>query len=309
MVDEDDLFLIKDVSPSSPFEICDDFKLYHPEIEVRLSQNSIQKVSDSFLEKNEAIGSLAKLSPKEKELIEDGLPLLKLDEDEHQVFSDLREESRNLHHDVATLCHSNDDNKHNDNSEEIITTNAQSKKKSTEFNNMLERKAFRMMRKYYKSTFESFAAPFQYKKNVRIMNPEEMDSLVAKYMKIELNFLADLLAANEMFQMVTCLKRIILSDRYNKCERVTKDLDFTTTRNLFNKYCTRSLNEFISISSNSILFIHFYLKQGRLLVQTQQDVDKQRLEKQIQCVVKLAYHNLPPAFRELYNQAFPQMLN
>lgn len=130
-----------------------------------------------------------------------------------------------------------------------------------------------------------------------------MDQLVLSYMKVEFDFLIGLLAANELIQMITCLKRIILSDRFNKGERVTTRIDFTTTRNLFNKYSTRALNEFINIPANSILFIHFYLKEGRTLSHTQRDVDQQKLEKQMRCLIKVAFNYLPPNFREIYSHA------
>ena len=98
------------------------------------------------------------------------------------------------------------------------------KNKSTEYNNILHRKIFRMMRKYFKSTFENFAAPFQYKTKIKTMNPEEMDSLVFQYIKREFDILSEFITASEIPMIILGLKQIILSDRYNKWDRATSGI-------------------------------------------------------------------------------------
>lgn len=254
---------------------------------------------------------LNNLSSQEKELIEEGLPILQIDE-EYETFPEPDDNSRIVLQEGTTMSECGENTRKNGETEDNNDTTPDSnrkRKKTTEFNNVLERKAFRMMRKYYKSTFEKFATPFNYKKNVKTMSPEEMDQLLCNYVKIEFDFLVSLLTGNELIQMITCLKRIILSDRYNKRERVTYGLDFTTTRNLFNKYSTNALYDFIGIPTNSILFVHFFMKQGRTLCRSQNDVDKQKLEKQMGCLIKVSFEYLPAKFVEVYCQPSCQLIN
>lgn len=309
-VDDNDIFAIEEHDNSLKLRAHDDFELYSPGWRMLLPQNANQNEDKLFITPFSENDCGNELSQKEKELLVEGLPILQIDDDV-ETFHEPGSNSCTQHQDKTTLSESGEPSvKVTQDVEEVIdTTPVPSRKKTTEFNHLLERKTFRMLRKYYKWTFEKFATPFQYKKKVKTMSPEEMDQLVLSYMKVEFDFLIGLLAANELIQMITCLKRIILSDRFNKGERVTTRIDFTTTRNLFNKYSTRALNEFINIPANSILFIHFYLKEGRTLSHTQRDVDQQKLEKQMRCLIKVAFNYLPPNFREIYSHANWQLIN
>ena len=47
--------------------------------------------------------------------------------------------------------------------------------KTTEFSYLLERKALRIMRRYYKENFDS---RFSYKQRIKDLSPEELDALV-----------------------------------------------------------------------------------------------------------------------------------
>ena len=180
----------------------------------------------------------SELSMKEKELMAEGLTRLEIVDDalpETQANNEIHE----IHPVLSTKTQRNNRNDQED--EEEINTSRQDKKKSTEYNNMLDRKAFRMMRKYFKSTFENFAAPFQYKTKVRIFSPEEMDNLVFQYIKREFDCLSEFMTANDLPQIIYGLKQIILSDRYNKGERVILGINFDLIRSLFNKYSKRNL--------------------------------------------------------------------
>mmetsp|Transcript_7481 Transcript_7481/g.8499 ORF Transcript_7481/g.8499 Transcript_7481/m.8499 type:complete len:212 (+) Transcript_7481:602-1237(+) len=183
------------------------------------------------------------------------------------------------------------------------------RKKTTEFNHLLERKTFRMLRKYFKTSFEKFAEIYQYKKRIRVMPVAELDILIVEYIRKEFDFLAGLFAGNELSQIVMCLKRVILSDRYNKCEMATFNIDFTSTRKLFNKYSHKAFNEWIGIPTNSILLVHFYLKHGKDQSFLQKDVNKEKLLAQMQVLVRNAFSYLPPYFVEVYSHENCKIIN
>lgn len=307
-VEENDIFAIDDPESSLRIRHHDDFDLFSERSRILRSQNDLQTEKEIFFEQ---FSDNDVLDHKEKELLEEGLPLLQLD-DEVETFHD-HNSNRDIERSEEEVCGEIDrDHPFSVENEELINTTStknQIKKKLTEFNHLLERKTFRMMRKYYKNTFHDSVDAKIFKKKVKTMTPEEMDNLVLNYMKTEFGFLVGLLAGNELIQMITWLKRIILSDRFNKCERVTYGMDFASTRSLFNKYSTRALNEFICIPCNSILLVHFYLKHGKNESYVQRDVDKQKLERQMQCLVKVAFNYLPPTFCEIYSHANWQIIN
>ena len=313
-IDDNEIFAVDDSDQQFSSKAKDDFDLYWWSPDLRIYQNDDQFGKGLLFDDFCCGRNVDELTEREKELIEEGLPLLRLDEEEFETFHDINisESNQHLSQEKTTLERSKEGTVKDTEEEEVIdtcTVQQQTRKKSTEFNHLLERKTFRMMRKYYKNTFEQFAIPFNYKNNVKTMDPHEMDNLVGNYMREEFDFLLGMLAANEMHLMLTCLKRIILSDRFNKWERVTYGVDFTTSRNLFNKYSTKALNEFISIPPNSILLVHFYLKQGKKLSFCQNDVDKHKLERQMQWLVKEAFGFLPPQFVEVYSHQMWQIIN
>lgn len=81
-----------------------------------------------------------------------------------------------------------------------------SKKKLTEFNYLLQRKGFRLMRKYYKEKFESFAKAFDYKKRVKTISPGEINQIVAQFINVEFSSILSLLANNELEMLLVSLK-------------------------------------------------------------------------------------------------------
>lgn len=310
-VEDDDIFEIEDSDSSLQIKAHDDFELFSPSSRMLIPQKDNQIESEIAFDYHKDFPDIEVLTDKHKELLEEGLPELRLD-DEGFTTPGFNSNCQSPQREMSVDNQSQKREENFGEVEEVIdtTSNAtRSRKKTTEFNNILERKVFRALRKYYKNAFETFGAPQRYKKRVKTMSPEEMDQMVLQYMKVEFDFLVGYLAGNELIQMITCLKRIILSDRYNKCERVTYGIDFTTTRNVFNKYSTKALNDFISIPTNSILLVHFFLKQGRQWIQRQNDVDMQKLERQFQCLVKIGFNHLPPSFVEIYSHANCQIIN
>ena len=189
--------------------------------------------------------------------------------------------------------------------EELIST----KNLQKEANNLLERKIFRMMRKYYKSTFEGFAEPFNFKKLIRNdLTPDDLDSLIINFLKQELGVLIGCLDDNLLTLMMLCVKRIILADRSNKFYPATIGIDFSTTKNLFHKYSSKALYNFISIPTNSILLVHFYLKQGKDLIFAQNDVDQHKLFEKMVGLLSVAFTYLPPQFHSIYSEKNIQII-
>jgi len=80
------------------------------------------------------------------------------------------------------------------------------KKKLTEFGYLLQRKGFRMMRKYYKDKFESFAKSFDYKKRVKSITPGEINQMMAQFIHTEFNSLLSVFSNSEIAQLLEALK-------------------------------------------------------------------------------------------------------
>ena len=174
IVDENNMFNVNETFPSSPFESCDDLNRDYFETEIPSHQKIDKKSQSLFKMIESSLDPAAMLSMKEKELMLEGLPRLEIiDDTEHDVHTNHETHENHL---ISYTRTQSLNSRIEDVGEEEIDTTRQDKKKSTEYNNILTRKLFRMLRKYFKSTFENFAAPFQYKTKIKIMNPEEMDT-------------------------------------------------------------------------------------------------------------------------------------
>lgn len=137
------------------------------------------------------------------------------------------------------------------------------KKKLTEFGYLLQRKGFRLLRKYYKDKFEDFAALFDYKKRAKSITPNEISHIILKFIEHEFAAIIPMLTRNELTELQDCLKKIVLSDRSNKKEPMIAGIDFTVVRNLFGKYTGKNMKIFMKNPANSFLYTHFYLINGR----------------------------------------------
>jgi hypothetical protein len=146
----------------------------------------------------------------------------------------------------------------------ITTPNKpQRKTKTTEFAYLLERKAFRMMRKYYKEKFEFQVENAEYKKKLPSMSAIEINTLMTTFMDQEFGQILKLLSTADYERTRDALKTIILCDRYRKSEQISEGLSFLALRNVLHKYNTRNLIEFLSDASFSFLYTHFFLKNGK----------------------------------------------
>lgn len=117
--------------------------------------------------------------------------------------------------------------------EEIKQNSKPKKKKLTEFGYLLQRKGFRLLRKYYKEKFEDFASKFGYKKKVKKITPTEISEMIMKFIELEFSAVLSALTLSELAELQDCLKKVILSDRSNKNEPMIAGTDFTIVKNLF----------------------------------------------------------------------------
>lgn len=179
-----------------------------------------------------------------------------------------------------------------------------SKKKLTEFSYLLQRKGFRLMRKYYKEKFESFAEPYNYKKRVKSITPEEINEIILKFVQTEFSTILSQLTNDEFSNLLEKLKCVILSDRSNKREPMIDGIDFSVVKNLFGKYTQKTMKLFMKIPANSFLYTHFYLINGRSACYEQEDVDKDNFNAQMKKLMIEALRTLFPSVKPLYEKLY-----
>ena len=83
--------------------------------------------------------------------------------------------------------------------ESLVTQNIDSENrraKSTEFSYLLERKAFRMMRKYYKESYEAWLQDPEYKKKLAFMTKSDLDKVLIKYISGEFGAIVQIIRDN-----------------------------------------------------------------------------------------------------------------
>lgn len=171
------------------------------------------------------------------------------------------------------------------------------KHKTTEYYYLLERKAIRMMRRYYKEAFESYASKYKYKQNLKRLEKHLADKYFYEYVEVEFQRNQDTLNHIGRDEMVLALETIILCDRYNKNEKVTEGLDFVQIRNLLNKYNAKNLKEFFKNICHAFLFSHYYRLSSQDDVKTQGHVDQEKLAKQMESLFMKSQMALPEAIQ------------
>ena len=185
-----------------------------------------------------------------------------------------------------------------------LKLNNNSKKKLTEFNYLLQRKGFRLMRKYYKEKFESFAQTFDYKKRVKILTPGEINQIMVGFIRFEFSSILSLLAHNELEMLLESLKWVIFSDRSNKSEQMTEGIDFSIVKNLFGKYTKKNMITFMNNAANSFLYTHFYLIHGRSAWFEQMDVDQNNFKVQMRNLMIEGFKYLFSSVKDLYKNIY-----
>lgn len=177
------------------------------------------------------------------------------------------------------------------------------KRKTTDFAYLLERKSFRMMRKYYKEKFEFEIEDPEYKKKLPKMSTDEINKLVSEFMNNELGtILICLLTQNDYARIRDALKTIIFCDRYQKKENISAGLSFVPLRNVLHKYNTRNLIDFLSDASYSFLYTHFYLKEGKKAALEQSDNDADKLLARMRHLMKEASNYLPTEINKIFEE-------
>jgi hypothetical protein len=171
------------------------------------------------------------------------------------------------------------------------------KHKTTEYFYLLERKALRMMRRYYKEAFENYASKYKYKQNLKRISRTLADQYFREYVDIEFERNKDTLKSIGKENMVTALQTIILCDRYNKNELVTEGLDFDQIRNLLNKYNSKNLKDFFKNISHAFLFSHYHRLRSDVDVQDQDHVDQEKLGKQMESLFAKSLMALPDSIK------------
>ena len=184
-------------------------------------------------------------------------------------------------------------------------TNAKSaKKKLTEFGYLLQRKGFRLMRKYYKEKFEQFGQNYDYKKKVKSITPAEINQLIALFMQVEFATILSQFSESERIDLLESLKSIVLSDRANKREPMINGTDLKVVRNLFGKYTQKTMKIFLANSSNSFLYTHFYLINGRSACFQQSDVDQANFNVQMKKLMLESFRSIFPCVKPLYEKLY-----
>lgn len=176
------------------------------------------------------------------------------------------------------------------------------KHKTTEYYYLLERKAIRMMRRYFKESFEDFSKKYKYKQNLKKLERSTIDRYFREYVYFEFSRNRIAIETIGSENILHALETIILCDRYNKNEKVTEGLDFDEIRNLLNKYNSKNLKEFFKNLSHALLFSHYYKLSSKLDVSKQRHVDQTKLNKQMESLFKKSMESLPDTIKSVLSQ-------
>lgn len=176
------------------------------------------------------------------------------------------------------------------------------KHKTTEFFYLLERKALRMMRRYYKEELENYASKYKYKQNLKRLEKHLADQYFREYIDIEFAKNKDTATLLGKDQLLVALQTIILCDRYNKNEKVTEGLDFDEIRSLLNKYNSKNLKDFFKNPCHAFLYAHYHRLSSKADVKNQSHVDQDKLIKQMESLFKKSLKALPDSIKTTVTQ-------
>jgi len=118
-------------------------------------------------------------------------------------------------------------------------------------------------------------------KQIRCLSFSDINDAIKQFIEIEFSYLRCFPEYIEYIGLERSLKIIILWDRYNKKEDIISGLDFTTLRNVLNKFNTRNLINFFSEHSYALLYIHFYEFFDKNDISTQKDVEPVKLNQEM----------------------------
>lgn len=181
------------------------------------------------------------------------------------------------------------------------SNNSTSKRdKTTEYYYLLERKAIRMMRRYYKEAFEQFAQKYKYKQYLKKLIRAVADKYFLEYVDHEFKNFPQTVNFFGAQSLATSLQTIILCDRYKKNEPVTEGLNFDDIRVLLNKYNTKLMKEFLGKPIHAFLFSHYYRTNSIKDAQEQRHVDSSRLMTQMSKIYGMWRDNLAVSIPTAY---------
>jgi hypothetical protein len=173
------------------------------------------------------------------------------------------------------------------------TRHNSNREKTTEYFYLLERKAIRMMRRYYKDAFELYANRYKYKQNMKNLPRHIVDKYFLEYVQEEFKAFPQILDHLGLENLWVSLETIILCDRYKKSEPLTKGLRFEEIRLLLNKYSSKLLKKFLENKIHSFLFVHYYKMRSIKDAKEQNHVDGEKLVNQMAKIYNIWRNNLP----------------
>ncbi|CAI2370182.1 unnamed protein product [Moneuplotes crassus] len=189
--------------------------------------------------------------------------------------------------------------------------------KTTEYYYLLQRKTFRMMKKFYKEKFENFSKKYKFKRKIKEISREKCDQCFREYVQQEDIFefggkrgcgeegSVERIDGIVGESIVEAIQLLILCDRYKKAERATRGMDFTVCRSLLNHYNQKNLGEFLSSKANCLITA-LYLKRACFVDSSdpircetneclkQKDVDPEKLMREMKLLFKSSIERLSP---------------
>lgn len=110
------------------------------------------------------------------------------------------------------------------------------------------------MKNYYKKEFNLCLKENKYHRGIKHLSPKAIDEVFMKYSK---KFYGEVRVYGDgvtLKQLKEAFKTIILSNRYKKNEKFTKNQEFDLIRNITSKFSYGAFNKFFRIKVNQIIF-------------------------------------------------------
>ena len=128
-------------------------------------------------------------------------------------------------------------------------------KKLTEFAYLLQRKGFRLMRKYYKDKFENFAEEYEFKAKAKLMTLSEINVIMINFIHTEFSNSHSLLSEDEFNLLLHAAKCLIFSDRSHKKRANSARMRFFYCEITFLQSTQRNRKSFLSQTQQIVCFI------------------------------------------------------
>lgn len=166
------------------------------------------------------------------------------------------------------------------------------KDKTTEYHYLLERKAIRMMRRYYKETFETYANQYKFKQKMKSITSKLSSKYFLEYVELEFKDYPNTMKYLQPDYISEKIQELILWDRYKKGEDLTKGLYFDEIRQLLTKFNHKFMAQFLKNEVHSLLFVHYFKMKSMYDAEMQNHVDQEKLAKQMEKMYGVCRKNL-----------------